>query len=586
MIAFRLKSVQARLFGIVIAVALPLAIVMAVLWWQSLQSGRALEVALLESRVALIEQNLRDLTKQSEWVLSRMAARPDFREMRPTACDDEMARLRDVNPAFLAITLWDTAGSLVCSSYPPNPGEPVPQPHRKSFDEGLASKGLYLSNVFQGRISGMYVVSFTFPVKNAAGATVGLLSLPVRMDYFDKLLLDVVERTGKAAGIVDRDSVLVARVPGEAQWRGKRVDGLPGVSEALAKPEGHFMTTGIDGIARIFAQKAVPGIGWHAYVGVEEGVLFAGFRDQLVQGCIMFAIVVILSLALAYLIGRGISRPLIELAAVADVIAEGDHDRRVQLSGGGEIARVAQHLNSMIDALVRAESSLKKSNKRLYELSGRLLRAEEDERRRISRELHDEVGQSLTAMTLDLHLIARRNAAGADAEAVRRCQETVANVLQQVRDLSRLLRPPQLERRGLWAAIKEHAERNVAEFGVRVHCSDPIDDAALDPGLQTACFRVAQEALTNVMRHARASNVWIGLGSDQGWLTLSVRDNGVGFDASRAMEGSADSRSAGVSNMRDRVELANGTLQIHSSPGAGTEIIARFPLNPALHPTR
>lgn len=576
MISTHLRSVGARIVGVILVVALPVAGAMTYVWWQSMQKGRALELSLLRANVAEIDRHLQGLTEQSEWVLSRLAARPAFRRLMPGACDDEMAKLRDVNSAFLAITLWNREGGLVCSSIPPRPDQPVPEPHWKSFKEGLATDGLYLSNVFRGRITNLALVTYTFPVKDDRGVIIGLLSLPLQMSYFDRLLKGVQRPRESVAGILDRDLVIVERIPDNELWQGKSVAALPGVKAGLQASEGAFDTAGVDGITRIFVHKTVPATGWHVYVGIESNVLYADFRKQLINGIVVFAFVLVLSLMLAYLIGRRISRPLAQLASVADAVAAGDHTQRAPVADGSEIDRVAQHMNAMIDALTRTEASLQRSNQRLYEVSSRLLRAEEAERQRLSRDLHDQIGQELTALKLNLESIGRRS--DASPELVDRCVQAVSRLLEQVRDITRILRPPQLDKLGLEAALRSHAERNVSVHGITVHFDAAIEAGRLGSDLEAACFRVAQEALTNIVRHSGAKSVWIRLREISGQMVLEIRDDGVGFDLAAASKASSEGRSSGLLNMHDRVELAGGEFEIQPLPGGGTRICASFPL--------
>jgi PAS domain S-box-containing protein len=700
----RLQSVRTRLLAVILAVALPLAAVMAYIWWQSLQDGRAREVALLRANVRQIESDLQHLRTASEWVLSRMAMRPAFRELTPAACNDEMVMLREVNPAFLLITLWTRNATLVCSSEAPRPDRPPPKPHQASFDEGIAADSLYLTNVFVGPITGLPLVTFTYPVRDATGATIGLLGVVVQMSYFEALILRVERRPGSAVGIVDRNLNLVARVPDNRSWQGKSIASLPGVVSALKAKEGAFNTTGVDGVQRIVVHKTVPEIGWHVYVGVEESVLFAGYRRQLIQGAIAFATVVVLSLALAHAIGRGIAGPLHGLVTVAEAVARGDRTARATPEGGGEIARLAGHLNRMLDELTRSEASLRASNLRLrailetepacvtvlgadgfvreknaaglavldadtleqlrsrrlidlvvaeyrpsfeeffrrvmagesgvleYELetlkgrrlwlemhaaplrdadgnvsdmlgitlditerraaermlrlsmarardlAARLLNAEEAERKRLAHDLHDQIGQELTALRMRVELLAR----AAGSEAMRPQLAEIAAVagetLERVRQMSVDLRPPQLDTLGLAAALRAHVERQGELGQLAVHFDSRGFPRDIPPAIEIVCFRVVQEALTNVMRHSGASNAWVVLGVVGAVLSATVRDDGAGFDVQAVLERDPGGSGLGLPGMRERVALVGGTLDIRSQPGQGCTVTAQFAL--------
>ncbi|MGE0873951.1 MAG: cache domain-containing protein [Burkholderiales bacterium] len=218
--------------------ALPLAGAIAYVWWKSLQEGRALAVELLRANVTQVSHDLQSLGGQAEWVLSQMARRPAVAELKPGACALEAAALRDMNPVFLLVTLWTRDGTLVCSSIPVDASRPPPQPHRQAFDAGIATDGLYLSNLFFGPITGLPLVTYTYPVRDRAGKLVGLLSLPIRMDHFEELLLSLQHHKGSTASILDAAGTYVARVPDAAKWRGKPGAGTPMVAAASRDTRG------------------------------------------------------------------------------------------------------------------------------------------------------------------------------------------------------------------------------------------------------------------------------------------------------------------------------------------------------------
>jgi two-component system sensor histidine kinase UhpB len=826
----RLQSVGARLIAVILTVALPLAAAMCYFWWQALQEGRAREVALLDARVDQVRRELAVLTGQSEWIMSRMARRPAFRHLSAAACEDEMAVLRDVNPAFVAVTLWDRAGRLVCSSFPLKPGQPLPKPHRPSLEAGLASDGLYVSDVFPGQITGRNQVIFTYPVRDAAGVATGLLSVPVRSDNFARMLREAARDPGSVAGIVDRNAVIVARVPQLEGAQGNSIAQL--VQDAQPSPDaaGALVSRGLDGIPRLFRRAVVPESGWRVFVGVEEARLLAGFRRQFAQGVAVLALVVAASLLLAYGIARSVAGPLRELVGVANAVAEGERGRRARASGISEVAQLSEKFNHMLDALGRAERSLsenprrlaesearyrdlaelspdailihqdlrivfvnramvelmraaraedligrsslfmlpaayveeaRRRSERLYagerqpraeqvyraldgtpleveiasapmvfdgrpaaqvtvreigerkrleaalrenesryrrlaefspdaillhqdmrvvfanpamarlvraaspeelvgrpsnfmlapedressrqralalyagqpqprvertyqrfdgttvevevaaapveldgrpaaqvtvrdisarkqaerllqasmararELSARLMKAEEDERKRIAHDLHDQIGQELTALKIRLETLARSETAGASRTQMVEIAAMAGDALQRVRQISVDLRPPALDSLGLAAALRAHAERLSSIGRLRIHFDSRGFQRRAAPDVEIACFRIVQEALTNVLRHSGARNAWVELSAEGGVLTAVVRDDGQGFEEHR--QGAAEG--LGLAGMRERVAMTRGTLDIRAKRGQGCIVTATFPLS-------
>lgn len=199
----------------------------------------------------------------------------------------------------------------------------------------------------------------------------------------------------------------------------------------------------------------------------------------------------------------------------------------------------------------------------LARLSAKLLTAQEEERRRIARKIHDEVGQVLAAARWAL-------AAGDPKEA----EKLLGQGIEALRDLARELRPPLLDEAGLAPALRKLLA-NVAAAGIEVHTE--IEEKRCPELVETVAFRVVQEALENVRRHAQARRVWVRMEEENGWLVGDVRDDGRGFSLERTTPG------LGLSGMREWVELLGGMFSIESQPGQGTRVCFRLPLWPQDH---
>jgi PAS domain S-box-containing protein len=223
---------------------------------------------------------------------------------------------------------------------------------------------------------------------------------------------------------------------------------------------------------------------------------------------------------------------------------------------------------------------LEEAYDKLRVLSGMLINAQEAERRNISSELHDEIGQALTAVKMKLHHLGTRLANGTAAQGdVESCMEISDIALNQVRDLSVNLRPPQLDLMGLRAALEWLLKRE-RDPGVLldVHFNAVLNAEGRTPQADITCFRVVQEALTNVLRHAHARNLWVDAVEDEQEIGLCVRDDGVGFDPETARMRATRGGSIGLLSMEERVTLQGGSFELVSRPGAGTVIRARIPL--------
>ncbi len=204
-----------------------------------------------------------------------------------------------------------------------------------------------------------------------------------------------------------------------------------------------------------------------------------------------------------------------------------------------------------------------------------LLEAQEAERRSIARELHDEIGQLLTGLRLILEMVGR-DLPDASMDSFAQAQALVSELLARVREMSLQLRPAMLDDLGLVPALAWHFERFDALTHVRVNYKHMgVEDRRFPPEVETAAYRIAQEALTNVARYAQVKEVTVRLWAVRETLGLEIEDHGVGFDAASVL---AMHTSCGISGMRERVFLLGGQFTVESTLGQGTRILAELPI--------
>jgi signal transduction histidine kinase len=237
---------------------------------------------------------------------------------------------------------------------------------------------------------------------------------------------------------------------------------------------------------------------------------------------------------------------------------------------------------------VRAEAEdaklldqVRAGRERAQSLSQQLLEAQEAERRHLARELHDEIGQALTAVKINLQAVQRSAGEGANPARIEESVAIVDRALQQVRNLSLDLRPSLLDDLGLVAALRWYLDRQAQRAGFAAEFTADPPGIRVPANLETACFRVAQEALTNVVRHAQAKRVRVELRQQGSELHLRIRDDGIGFEVPAARQRAARGGSLGLLGMQERVLLIRGRIEIHSAPGQGTEIHVSLPLTNA-----
>jgi PAS domain S-box-containing protein len=267
------------------------------------------------------------------------------------------------------------------------------------------------------------------------------------------------------------------------------------------------------------------------------------------------------------------------LLGVLYLDAVGPHRR----FGDRDIRPVTLFANQAAIAIENARllGTVREHQSDLRELSAQLINAQEEERKRISRELHDELGQALTAMSINLAMVQTALPPGLGPSVHERLSETselVDQTLDQIRDLSLELRPSLLDDLGLVSALRWYTHGYEKRAGIDVQLDTVNLDDRLAPAKETVLYRVVQEALTNVARHAQASTVRIRLEREDDMATALIEDDGVGFDAGEAAGPDGPLRSAGLLGIRERLSSQGGTFRIESRPHSGTRLIMKIPL--------
>ncbi|HEX2516608.1 MAG TPA: sensor histidine kinase, partial [Chloroflexota bacterium] len=268
-------------------------------------------------------------------------------------------------------------------------------------------------------------------------------------------------------------------------------------------------------------------------------------------------------------------------ALIGGLLVERRQRRRAQ----GDLAERQQQLQQSNARLQQSNAQLQERNAQVRRLAGQLLVAQEHERAQIARELHDEVGQALTTVKINLdtmRLLSGGPGAPAPPELLAEGVALVDQALEQVRDLSLLLRPALLDHLGLVAALRSLLHGQAQRVGYQVSFGAGPLVPAPSAEQELVCYRVAQEALTNVARHARATHVTLEVGVHQDQLRLTVRDDGAGFDPAEMRRRAQAGGSLGLLSLEERAALGGGTLEIDSAPGRGTTLVLTMPVPSAV----
>ncbi|NIA15633.1 MAG: HAMP domain-containing protein [Nitrospiraceae bacterium] len=276
--------------------------------------------------------------------------------------------------------------------------------------------------------------------------------------------------------------------------------------------------------------------------------------------------------ALAYLI----THPLDELRNAASRIRQGDYSARVPVLSDDEIGSLAGTFNHMAKSLEERGRQIEQKERARLSLLRKLVEVQEDERKRLARELHDQVGQSLSRVLLTFQC-ARRDCECSDQQCLD-LEGLLGKLIDEIRRMAWHVRPAVLDDYGLGSALERYLKETSKRAGIpiRFECSLPDNSQRLPRAVEVALYRIAQEALTNVVRHAQATAANVVLLAKKGVVTLVVGDNGVGFEPPEVM--GLDGVSLGLLGMRERAFLFGGELEIESVHGSGTEVLVNIPL--------
>lgn len=243
--------------------------------------------------------------------------------------------------------------------------------------------------------------------------------------------------------------------------------------------------------------------------------------------------------------------------------------------------RAAIAVNQDISEFKRTHDALDGVRRQLEALSGAVLSIQERERKHLSMELHDEIGQVLSVLKIAVET-ARRRCQDADvAELLGQASAMADTLVSDVREIARRLRPPPLDDLGLVAAVRWHLDRIGKRMPIRIRFSADPEFGRLDESLELGCFRIVQESVSNAIRHAHADHLDVRLELVDAQLHLRVCDDGVGFQPEALYDPETETHPLGLLGMRERASQLGGELRVRSAPGSGTEISARFPLEQA-----
>ncbi len=588
----------------------------ALVGWLSFQSVGALERQVLAERertAKSVATYVDSLIKTELLLLETVAAGLGAAAGNPPAGAAEALRGAYLRSRFLGrVFLLDRAGRVLMAEPGSARGLSAPPADLGAVRRALGQGVPAVSDLSVGR-GGVRQLYLVVPVRNWQGTIGGLLAGAIVPESarFRSLLSFVPLDPGETVDLVDRHGVVVAStLAARLYMESDHRDFLAGLISAQAETAGTCHGCHARGAIRRRVNEVM------AFAPLSARVPWGIDMRQAEQRAFATALAMrwkvlawapaLLLLALLFALGAAasITAPLSVLTRVAGRISGGDLRTPVPRLGSDEVGQLGTALEAMrlvlarsLDELAQAREKLElrvrertQEVEQLYrelsqrdELRARLLQklisAQEEERRRIARELHDETSQVVAALALGLDAAMAALAPGAARQRLEEAKALALRTLDGIHRLSFDLRPSVLDDLGLFPAVEWYAERRLKPLGVAVRCEfDGSNRGRLPAEVETGLFRAAQEAITNIVKHARAETVLIQCTREARAVVIEIEDDGQGFDPANLGASAVEGAGLGLAGIKERMELLGGSAGIESAPGQGARVVLRVPL--------
>jgi signal transduction histidine kinase len=314
-----------------------------------------------------------------------------------------------------------------------------------------------------------------------------------------------------------------------------------------------------------------------ARIGLSDASMRAALSTLTAQFILTILFVSAAGILVAVFLTWILTRPILSLARATQEVAKGNFSPRVKRWANDEIGDLADAFNAMTEELAHTDELRRERESLRRQLMEKVITTQEDERRRIARELHDSTSQNLTSLIVGLRMMEAQCANCASPTKAADLRQVASKTLDEVHDLSMRLRPRVLDDLGLSAALERLAHEWQARYKISADVAIQLNER-LPGDVETAIYRIVQEALTNIARHAQAKSASILIEKHGDTVRAIVEDDGIGFDVNT----NHGERHLGLMGMRERAELLNGTLTIESTPQHGTSVFIEIPI--AAHP--
>ena len=587
---FSHSHLRVRLMIIVLVAVIP---VWGLMLYTSTEQKRLAIAKIQKNLLRLVEFNAREEEQLLQGTRQIMIALASFLPkgggdslVRKPYCADLLKHFK----RYANIGAVKPNGDVFCSALPLDKSLNVAD--QLWFQRAVQTGDFAVGDYHLDRISGMPVLTLGYPSVNSAAE--------IEMVVFASISLGWLERFDKGIEVELPDEFTMTQIDGNGmvlthdsdseQWLRGPMAGNPLFKEIISQKEGVIIAPGSQDITYIYAFTPLHCLlrdrQIYVILGVPQEYAFADSNRILMRNLMFLGMVALLAMTAAWFGGElFIMRQVKAMVRASRRLAAGEMSARSGLPyGKGELSLLAQTFDEMAAALEqrqaereRVEIELKGSQELFRNLSTHLQVVREEERTRIAREIHDDMGQALTVLKIDLSWL--NNKLATDQEAVRdktkTMQALIDETIQTVHKVSEDLRPAILDDFGLPAAIEWHAEEFEKRTGIKCRPVFYPKEFDLCQEKSTALFRIVQESLTNIIRHANATKVEIKLSEKNGIFVLEIQDNGKGISEAAI----TNPRSFGLIGIRERAHSLGGEVNIVGIQDAGTRLTVRMPIS-------
>ncbi len=587
---FSLKSLRARLLLLVLVAVIPAWVAIA---YTASEQRRLAVVEIQRNVMRLADFSAREEEQVLQGTRQILIALANFVrtvDENPTGCSAFCADLLKQFRRYANIGAAKFNGDVFCSAVPLD--RPTNAADQAWFRRAVDSGDFVVGDYHVGRITAKPVLVLSYPFRVVEGAAAGAVFAALDLEWLNRYLFEIESKLpdGFTVTQIDENAVVLARQPDAAHWLGRSMLHDPIFKEILSQKTGVIEARAEGEMPSIYAfaplHSALRKRPVYMILEIPRSQAFAESNRILGRNLILLGIVALAAMLAAWF-GSDlfVMRQIKAMAQATRRLAAGEMSARTGLDyGSGELGQLAKTFDEMATALEqrqsereRAEVELKRSQELFRSLSAHLQMVREEERTRIARRIHDDMGQALTALKIDLSWLNKRLANDQDGirEKLQSMVALINETIETVHHVSADLRPGILDDFGLSAAIEWQAEEFEKRTGMECRTRFTPHEFDLSKEKSTNLFRIVQEALTNVIRHANATKVEINLDEKDGKLLLEIVDNGKGITESAITH----PKSFGLIGIKERVHSMGGEVDIAGSANAGTRLTVKMPIS-------